>query len=68
MYLRNNETRSRNHCCRGRAISITYSECVAVSLAIWYEERMRHLGVCIPWGSIIFFPLYLISRTVFGGK
>jgi hypothetical protein len=24
----NNEARSRNHCCRGKAISITYSKCV----------------------------------------
>jgi len=25
MYKRNNEARSRNHCCRTKAISITYS-------------------------------------------
>jgi hypothetical protein len=33
MYLQtNNSTRSRNHCCREKAVSITYSECVSVAL------------------------------------
>ena len=27
----NIEERSRNHCCRGKAVSITYSECVLVA-------------------------------------
>jgi len=29
---RNTEARSRNHCCRGKGISITHSECVYVAL------------------------------------
>ena len=33
--------RSRNHCCCGKAISITYSECVSVALGIQHAERMR---------------------------
>jgi hypothetical protein len=41
MYKRNTETRSRNHCCRGKAISITYSECVSVALVIQHAKRMR---------------------------
>jgi hypothetical protein len=36
-----NEARSRNHCCRGKAISITYSECVSVALVIQHGKRMR---------------------------
>jgi hypothetical protein len=28
MYKQNIEVRSHNHCCRGKAISITHSECV----------------------------------------
>jgi hypothetical protein len=28
----NIEARSRNHCCRGKAVSIKYSECVSVFL------------------------------------
>ena len=51
---RNNEGRSRNHCCSGKAITITYSECVSVALVIQHEMRMRHIGLS---GSTIFFPL-----------
>jgi len=39
-YKRNIEALSQNHCWRGRAISITYSECVYVALVIWYVQRM----------------------------
>jgi hypothetical protein len=34
---------SRNHCCRGKAISITYSECVSVALVIQHAKRMRRI-------------------------
>jgi len=40
---RNNEERSNNHCCRGKAISITYSECVSVALGIQHAMHMRHV-------------------------
>jgi len=40
--LRNIKTRSYNHCCRGKAISITYSESVFLALGIQYAMRMRH--------------------------
>jgi hypothetical protein len=43
MYKRNIEARSRNHCCRGKAISITYSECVSVALVIQNAKRMRRI-------------------------
>jgi len=33
---------SRNHCCHGKAISITYSECVSVDLLIQHAKLMRH--------------------------
>ena len=33
-YKRNNEERWRNHCCRGKAIRITYCEFVSVALVI----------------------------------
>jgi hypothetical protein len=32
--MSNNETRSCNHFCRGKALSITYSDCVSVALVI----------------------------------
>jgi hypothetical protein len=43
MCKRNIEARSRNHCCRGKAISITYSECVSVALVIQHAKRMRRI-------------------------
>jgi hypothetical protein len=41
--LHNIEARSRNHCCSGKAVSITYSECVSVALAIQHAKRMRRI-------------------------
>jgi hypothetical protein len=43
MYKRNIEARSRNHCRRGKAISIVYSECVSVALIIQDAMRMRRI-------------------------
>jgi len=40
---RNTEARSRNHCCRGKAISITHSECAYVTLCIQHAIRMRRI-------------------------
>ena len=40
---RNIEVRWRNHCCRGKAIIITYSECMFVALVIQYAKRMRRI-------------------------
>jgi len=42
-YKRNNKARSRDHCCRGKAINITYSECVPVALGIQPSMRMRRI-------------------------
>jgi len=43
MYARGNiEARSHNHCRRGKAISITYYECVSVTLVIQHAKCMRH--------------------------
>jgi hypothetical protein len=51
MYVQPNiEARSRNHVCRGKAIGITYSECVSVCLVIQHVVRMRFIilsaGAC----------------------
>ena len=35
--------RSRNHCHRRKAISITYSQCVPVALVIQHAKRMRYI-------------------------
>jgi hypothetical protein len=43
MYVqRKIETRSCNHCCRVKAISITYSECVSIALGVQHAVRMRY--------------------------
>ena len=38
--LRNNEARSPNHYCSGRATSSTYSECVFVALVTQHAKSM----------------------------
>ena len=61
-YVKHNiEAHSRNHCYRGKAVSITYSECVLVALGIQHVMRMRHIVICGQSGSTIF--LHIISQT-----
>ena len=43
MYKGNIEARSRNHCCRGNAISVTCSQCVFVALVIQHAKLMRRV-------------------------
>jgi hypothetical protein len=40
---RNIDVRSRNNSCIGKAVRITYSECVSVALVIQHAKRMRHI-------------------------
>jgi hypothetical protein len=40
---RNSEARSRNHCCCGKRLSTTYSECVLVALVNQQAKRMRRI-------------------------
>ena len=40
---RNNETRSHNHYCRGKAVRIKYYECVSVALGIQHAMRRRRI-------------------------
>ena len=54
-YKRNNEMHSCNQCCSGKAISMTYSECVFVALVIQHAMLMRHIFNCDLLRSTIFF-------------
>ena len=42
-YKRKNEARSPNHCCLGKAVSITYSQCMSVALLNKRTKRMRRI-------------------------
>jgi len=43
MYKCNIEVHSRNHCCCGKAICITYSECKSVAFVIQHAKLMFHI-------------------------
>ena len=51
----NNVARPCNHCCRGKAINITHSECASVALGIQHAMCMRHIVICGLPGPKIFF-------------
>jgi hypothetical protein len=51
------EVRSCNHCYSGKAMTITYSECMSLALGIQYAMRMRLTVVCGLPRSTIFFTL-----------
>jgi predicted metal-binding transcription factor (methanogenesis marker protein 9) len=42
-YKPNNIARSRNHCCRGKSLSVTYSECVS---SLIYPACKSHASNC----------------------
>jgi hypothetical protein len=43
------------HCCRGKAIGITYSEYVFIASGVQHAMRMRHIVIYGLSGSTIFF-------------
>jgi hypothetical protein len=56
--VRNNEAILCNHCCRGKAVNITYSRSVFVALVIQRALRMRHIVICgLPGPPKYFFAL-----------
>jgi hypothetical protein len=60
------DARSRKHCCRGRAISISYSGCVFVALVMQYAKRVSRISICGLSDCTIFF-IYNI-RQDFSGR
>jgi hypothetical protein len=59
------ETRSRNHCCRGKATNIKYSEYVSVALFIQHVTRMRRNYHLWPLALPYVFT-YLVNGTIYG--
>jgi hypothetical protein len=66
---------SRNHCCCGKEISITYSVCVCVCVRVIVALLNQHTKLLRPLISIaslsvftIFFSLYLLNGTSLGDK
>jgi len=53
--------RSWNRCCCGKAISITYSECVFLALGMQHAMRMRRIVIYGLSCSTIFF--HVNSKT-----
>jgi len=66
-YKRNVEERSRNHRCRGKVISIKYSEYVFVALVVRHAKRTRHIVICDLSGYTTFFHI-IHKQHSFGGK
>jgi hypothetical protein len=52
------ETRSRNHCCRGKPICITHSECVSVALVIQHAQRMCNVVHVLSYVACLALPYF----------
>jgi hypothetical protein len=64
---RNTGARSCNHCCCGKPISITYSECLFLAFGIQHAMRMRHIAMW-PVRLCSIFPHHYKIGMIFWGK
>ena len=66
MYVESNiEALPCDNCCCGKAISITYFECVFVALGIRHAKRVRHIAICGLSGFTIFCHHVIIYGTIY---
>jgi len=72
--LRNNGARLCNKCWRGKAVSITYSDCVFVDLGIQHAMRMHRIILTslacpvVPYISTLFHSWYDTQKQNFDHK
>jgi hypothetical protein len=66
-YISNIEARSRNHCYRGKAITIAYSDCLSVALVIQHAKRMRRIMLSsVACLDLPYFSTLSHKRTILG--
>ena len=66
-YKRNTKVRLSNQFCRGRAISVTYCECLCVALVIQHAMRIRHIFISAASRVTPYFPTLSHKRHDLGG-
>jgi len=65
MYKHNTEALLHNHCCSGKAILITYSDCVSVAS---HAMHMCHILLPVACLAVPYFPTLSHHATVLGRK
>jgi hypothetical protein len=66
VYKHNIEVLLQNHGYRGKAIGITYFECVSVTLVIQHAKSMCLITFSVAYLAIPYFPHYLMNGMISG--